>query len=88
MQFCPIKGETQSTARKTALQHGKRLNVDHSLVLTIFDMEMRRCVITKEHLDQEAIESADSWHCDPFPISIYSAALLHSANTGDQQSYG
>ncbi len=59
MLECPLHNQPQHTRRKLSSNDNKRMNINQGFVLTILGVKMRREMIFKVHLDNDAEESAD-----------------------------
>jgi len=62
MLCCPLKYESQSAPRQTALDHFQCSNVDQGFVLAIHGMKMGRRMFPPEHLDHDPEKLANGWH--------------------------
>src|SRR5471030_3052630 len=78
MQLSPIKRQTKGTARQLTFDQLQILDVDDSFVLGILHVEVRRRMVFKKHLNDEAVKSANCWHC--FLLQFHRAKLRFYMN--------
>jgi hypothetical protein len=74
----PFEHQRQCSPTQMPLENLQRSDVDQCFVFCVQRMEVRRSMIFLEHLNQDAIEGADSGHRAfllEIPVGVYFAII-------------